>query len=102
MPESVHQLRETLETALENLAEDGQKLAFSDGALPTKYKILIALALDASRGAIGRVESLAEAATKAGATTEEISVALRVTEFMGGIGNFHTVSRVPGELPDAP
>ncbi len=101
MPESVHQLRETLETTLENLVEDGQRLAFSDGALETKYKMLIALALDASRGAIGRVEFLAEAATKAGASTEEISEALRVTEFMGGIGNFYTVSRAPGDLPGA-
>ncbi len=88
-----------LSPTLASLVEDGRRLAFSDGALPVRFKILIALALDASHGAFDGIEALAEAATKAGASTEEIAEALRVVEFMNGIGSLYVGSRALGSLP---
>ncbi len=88
-----------LSPTLESLVEDGRRLAFSEGALPVRFKILIALALDASHGAFDGIEALAEAATKAGASTEEIAEALRVVEFMNGIGSLYVGSRALGSLP---
>ncbi len=46
------------------------ELAFTDGALPRKLKILIALALDASRGVVEGVKTLAKAAMQAGQKEE--------------------------------
>ncbi len=66
---------------------------FADGALPSKTKFLIALALDANHGAIHGVTSLGKAAIAAGATKAEIIEALRVAYFIGGVGSVFTAAR---------
>lgn len=71
-------------------AEDG--FVFADGALPGKYKLLIALAFDAAHGAAKGVRSLASRALRAGATREEIGEALRVAYLLGGAGSAYTAA----------
>lgn len=83
---------ETHDAALFNLVEDTRKLATSDGALPRKFKLLIALALDAAHGASGGVTSLARAAMEAGATKEEITETLRVAHYICGVGSIYTAA----------
>lgn len=60
--------------------------ALSDGALPRKIKFLMAMALDASHGTVEGVRALAHQAMKAGATKEEITEAVRVAQFITGVG----------------
>lgn len=100
MPENPLQALQDLDPKLMSLVEDGRKLAFGDGALPVKFKILIALALDASHGAVDGVRSLAEAANRLGASNEEIAETLRVTQFISGIGSLYTSSRALRELQE--
>ncbi len=66
--------------------------AFKEGALSSKMKYLIAMALDASHGAAGGVTSLASQAIKHGATKEEISEALQVANYISGAGSIYTAS----------
>jgi alkylhydroperoxidase/carboxymuconolactone decarboxylase family protein YurZ len=74
------------------LIKQTEELALSDGALPKKFKLLIAMALDASHGAVGGVQSLARQALAAGATKEEILEVVRVVHYISGVGSVY-VSR---------
>jgi alkylhydroperoxidase/carboxymuconolactone decarboxylase family protein YurZ len=74
------------------------KFATDDGALPKKFKLLIALSLDASHGASGGVTSLARQAMRAGATKQEILEALRVTYNVTGVGSIYTAAEALREL----
>ena len=47
-------------------------MAFSDGRLPKKIRLLMAMAIDASHGEQGSVKVYASRAKEAGATEEEI------------------------------
>lgn len=89
---------ERLDPKLLQLVQDTQQLALSDGALPKKFKILIALALDAAHGAVDGVNALARQALQAGATKEEIAEALRVAQYTSGVGSVYTASRALKEL----
>ena len=66
---------------------------FQDGALPKKFKILIALALDAIQSASSGVRAYADRALKAGATWDEIKEALRVSYYIGFAGPLWTSIR---------
>jgi len=66
------------------------EFAMSDGALSRKIKILIALALDASNGAVNGVKSLTNQALREGASKEEITEALRVAYLITGVGSVYT------------
>ena len=66
---------------------------YADGALAKKYKYIIAMAFDAAHGAEGGVRWLANEAIKAGATTQEITEALRVAYFLAGIPALYTAAR---------
>lgn len=68
-------------------------LIFADGALPRKFKLLVAMAFDAAAGAEGGVRALASAALQAGATKEEIAETLRVAYHLTGVGTLYTASR---------
>jgi alkylhydroperoxidase/carboxymuconolactone decarboxylase family protein YurZ len=68
-------------------------LIFGDGALPRKFKLLVAMAFDAAAGAEGGVSALAHAALQAGATKEEIAEILRVAYHLNGVGTLYTASR---------
>ena len=54
----------------------GRELAFGEGAISAKNKLLIAMTVDAVEGAVGGVRALATMALEAGATKEEITEAL--------------------------
>jgi alkylhydroperoxidase/carboxymuconolactone decarboxylase family protein YurZ len=57
MPEKPLKIFEKLDPELLKLVEQTSELARRDGALPKKFKLLIAMALDASHGAVGGVDA---------------------------------------------
>jgi alkylhydroperoxidase/carboxymuconolactone decarboxylase family protein YurZ len=63
-----------------------------ENGIPLKYKFLLAMALDAANGAVNGVKFLAIQAMQAGATKEEIMQALRITQYIFGIGSVYTAS----------
>jgi alkylhydroperoxidase/carboxymuconolactone decarboxylase family protein YurZ len=89
---------EKLDPELLKLVRETNAFALTDGALPKKIKFLMAMALDASHGAVEGVRSLAEQAMKAGATKEEIMETLRVTQYISGVGSVYTAARAFKEL----
>jgi alkylhydroperoxidase/carboxymuconolactone decarboxylase family protein YurZ len=89
---------EKLDPELLKLVENTRELALTDGALPKKFKLLIAMALDASHGADQGVKALAQAAMQAGATKEEITEALRVAQYVSGVGSVYTAAHALNEL----
>ncbi len=94
MPENPLEVFKRVDPELFELAEESRKLALAeDGALPKKFKYLIAMSLDAAHGAVGGVTSLAQAAMRAGATKEEVAETLRVTHYISGVGSIYTSAR---------
>ncbi len=98
MAENPLQVLEKVDPQLLKLVGDGRKFALEDGALPRKFKLLIAMALDASEGAADGVRSLADQALKAGATREEVAEALRVAQYICGVGCVYTAARAFKDL----
>lgn len=98
MPEDPLKTIARLDPALLERVEGNRKFALSEGALPAKTKLLIAMALDASHGAVGGVRALAHAAIKAGATREEVCEALRVADFVCGVGSVYTAAHALDEV----
>jgi alkylhydroperoxidase/carboxymuconolactone decarboxylase family protein YurZ len=72
MAEHPLKIFEKVDPELLKLVKTTNDIALADGALPPKIKFLIAMALDASEGAVEGVRSLPEQAMKAGATKEEV------------------------------
>ena len=97
---SEHPLKvfEKLDPEFLKLVEDTSKFALADGVLPRKFKLLIAMALDASLGAVQGVKALAQAAMQAGATKEEITEALRVVQYISGVGSVYTAAQALKEI----
>ena len=93
MSENPLQTIERLDPELFRLVEETRKLALDDGALSRRFKLLIALALDAAAGTADGVRSLASAAMQAGATREEIAETLRVAQYISGVGSTYTAAR---------
>jgi alkylhydroperoxidase/carboxymuconolactone decarboxylase family protein YurZ len=83
---------EKLDPILMNHLKETNKLVYSEGSLPKKYKLIIALAFDAAHGADRGVRALAQAAMKEGATKEEIAEALRVAYHLAGVGTLYIAS----------
>jgi alkylhydroperoxidase/carboxymuconolactone decarboxylase family protein YurZ len=71
---------------------EAHDLVFYEGALPKKFKLLMAMAFDAAHGAQGGVRALAQEAMTEGATSEEIVEALRVAWHLSGVGSLYTAS----------
>ncbi len=97
---SEHPLKvfERIDPEFLKLVENTRAFALSEGALSRKFKLLIAIALDAAHGSVNGVNSLAKEAMKAGATKEEITEAVRVAQFISGVGSTYTAGRGLGEL----
>ncbi len=93
MAEHPLKIFEKIDPELLKLVKETNAFALADGALPRKIKFLIAMALDASEGAVEGVKALAEQAMKAGATKEEIVETIRVTQFISGVGSVYTAAR---------
>jgi alkylhydroperoxidase/carboxymuconolactone decarboxylase family protein YurZ len=70
-----------------------REMAFKDGELSKKNKLLIALAIDAAKLAEAGVKSLAIQAMKNGATKNEIMETLRVANYICGVGSMYTAAR---------
>lgn len=98
MSESPLKILEKLDPELLRVVENTRELALADGALPRKFKLLIAMALDVSHGAVQGVKSLAQAAIQAGATKDEIREALRVAQYVSGVGSVYTAAQALKEL----
>jgi alkylhydroperoxidase/carboxymuconolactone decarboxylase family protein YurZ len=93
MPENPLKPIEILDPELAKAVENIRTLSLNEGALPSKYKYLIAMVLDASHGADAGVRNLAQAAMHAGATKEEVAEALRVAYFIDGVGCVYVAAR---------
>jgi alkylhydroperoxidase/carboxymuconolactone decarboxylase family protein YurZ len=98
MAEHPLKVYERLDPKLLNLVNNTRDLALADGALPRNVKLLIAMVLDAVRGASEGVEALAREAIEAGATKKEITEALRVAQYICGVGCVYTAARAPREV----
>ena len=98
MPERPLQIFEKLDPQLIKLVESSSELALTDGALPRKFKFLIAMALDAAHGTTQGVKALTQAAMQAGATKEEVIEALRVAHYVSGVGSVYTAAPAFREL----
>jgi AhpD family alkylhydroperoxidase len=77
------QLRRAIPDAYRGFGEL-HKAAFADGALPTRMKELIAVAIAVTDGCDGCIASHAQAAARAGATKQEAAEAIGVTFLMKG------------------
>lgn len=98
MPEHPLKIFEKVDPELRKLVQSSNEFTFADGALPRKFKLLIAMALDASHGTADGVKSLAGQAMEAGATREEVMEAMRVTHYISGAGAVYTAARAFKEL----
>lgn len=93
LPENPLQLIMDEDPELLNLLENTRELALVEGGIPLKYKLLIAMSLDAANGAVDGVKALAMQAMQAGATKEEVMQAVRITHYIFGVGSVYTASR---------
>lgn len=98
MPEDPLKIFEKIDPELLKRVEDTSRFALADGALPKKFKLLIAMALDAAHGAVGGVRALTQQAMQAGATKEEVAEALRVAEYVSGVGSVYTAAHALKEV----
>jgi AhpD family alkylhydroperoxidase len=83
---------------LANSINNNRIIALEDGILSKKQKLLIAIALDASKGAESGVKSLAKQALDHGVSKEEIVEAIKVTHFICGVGSVYTAASGLQEL----
>ncbi len=74
------------------------EMAFSDGWLPRRIKLLMAMAIDAVLGAEAGVRVYATRAREAGATDEEIFEGVRVASLIGGTRGQTTALRGLAEM----
>jgi alkylhydroperoxidase/carboxymuconolactone decarboxylase family protein YurZ len=98
MPQHPLKVFEKLDPELLKAVMQSDTFAFTDGALPRKFKLLIAMALDASIGAANGVKSLTAQAMAAGATGEEVAEALRVTLYIRGASTIFTAAHALEEV----
>ena len=89
---------ETTDPELRKLIRTSNDFTFADGALPKKIKLLIAMALDAAHGTSDGVKSLAGQAMQAGATKEEVMEAMRVANYISGVGAVYTAAKAFKEM----
>jgi len=98
MAEHPLKILEKIDPELLKLVQNTNAFALADGALPRKIKLLIAMALDAAHGAVEGVKSLTQQAMQAGATKEEVMEALRVAQYVSGVGAVYVAARAFKEL----
>ncbi len=98
MAEHPLKIFEKVDPQLLKLVTETNNFALADGALPKKFKLLIAMALDASHGAADGVKSLARRAMESGATKEEVMEAVRVAQYVCGAGSVYTAAQAFKDL----
>lgn len=89
---------EKLDPELFSKVENMRQFAFTDGALPRRFKLLIALALQAAILSDGGIKLFAQLAMQAGATKEEIAEVLRIVQYLNGAPGIYTASSALSEL----
>ena len=72
---------------------NARELAFKDGKISKKNKLLIALAIDAVKHSENGIRSLAVQALENGATKDEIMETLRVVNYICGVGSMYTAAQ---------
>ena len=92
MAEHPLKIFEEIDPELLKLIQNTNALALGEGALPKKFKLLIAMAFDAAHGAVLGVRALAQQAMKEGATEAEIAETLRVAYHLAGVGTLYAAS----------
>jgi alkylhydroperoxidase/carboxymuconolactone decarboxylase family protein YurZ len=92
MPEDPLATMRKLDPALMKHLHDTNNFIYTDGALPKKIKLLIAMAFDAAAGAQGGE------AMKEGATKEEIAETIRVAYQLTGVGSVYAASAALKDL----
>ena len=70
----------------------------ADGVLPKKFKLLIAMALDRSHGAVEGVRSWAGQVIKAGITQKESTETIKVAQYIRVIECVYTATRTFKDL----
>ncbi len=85
-------IQETDPVFFDHLSQ-AHRFVFTDGALPRKTKLFIALAFDAAHGAVQGVKALSHQAQQAGASKEEILESLRVAYLLSGVGSAYTAAQ---------
>ena len=98
MAEHPLKIFEKIDPELLKIVQNTNAFALADGALPRKFKLLIAMALDAAHGTVEGVKALTEQAMRAGATKEEVMETLRVAQYISGVGSVFTAARAFQEL----
>lgn len=98
MAEHPLKIFEKVDPDLLKLVRETGAFALADGALPRKYKFLIAMVLDASHGTVEGTKSLTQQALQSGATKEEIMEALRVAHYICGAGCVYTAAAAFKEI----
>jgi alkylhydroperoxidase/carboxymuconolactone decarboxylase family protein YurZ len=98
MAEHPLKIFEKVDPDLLKLVNETSTFALDDGALPKKFKFLIAMTLDAAHGTVTGVKSLTQQALQAGATKEEIMEALRVAHYICGAGCVYTAASAFKEI----
>ncbi len=98
MAENPLKIFEKMDPELLKVVEQTRGLALNDGALPRKVKLLMAMALDASKGTAEGVKALTQQALSAGATKEEVMEAVRVADFICGVGCVYTAAHAFKEV----
>lgn len=69
-----------------------KELAFKDGEISKKHKLLIALAIDTAKHAENGIKALTIQALEAGASKNEILETLRIVNYICGVGSMYTAS----------
>ncbi len=98
MAENPLEVIKKLDLELFKNVEAAQTLALTDGVLPKKVKLLVAMALDASHGTVEGTRALTQQAMKAGATKEEVMETLRVAQYISGVGCVYTAAHAFKDL----
>jgi len=98
MAEHPLKIFEKVDPELLKLVRESSTFALAEGALPKKYKLLIAMVLDATHGAVPGVKSLTQQALQAGATKEEIMETFRVVQYICGVGTVYTAAQALEQL----
>jgi alkylhydroperoxidase/carboxymuconolactone decarboxylase family protein YurZ len=69
-----------------------KELAFKDGEISKKHKLLIALAIDIAKDSENGIRSLTIQALESGATKQEIIETLRIAHYICGVGSIYTAA----------
>jgi alkylhydroperoxidase/carboxymuconolactone decarboxylase family protein YurZ len=93
MSENPLKVLEKIDPKLMSHIDGTRDLAFAEGVLPSKFKFLVAMALDAAEGSETGVKSLAHRAIQEGATKQEIGEVLRIVKYVCGAGSMYTAAR---------